>query len=159
MNLSLKSLLTQKLKGAERVVVLGVGSELRGDDVAGPLVLEELQKKKHPKLQLIDGGTAPENFTGEIKKKQPTHLVIVDAADLGSTPGTIRLIELGEIRGMSFSTHALPLKVMIDFILQDHQCEVVVAAIQPKSLKFGAQPCAEVKDAAAILAHALLSAL
>ena len=63
--------LKPELKGASKIVVLGVGSELRGDDIAGILAAENLKGKTSDKLQVLIGGTAPENLTGEIKKLKP----------------------------------------------------------------------------------------
>jgi len=148
-----------KLNSASLVLVLGVGSDLRGDDAAGLLVVEELSKFQHPKLKVLSGGSAPENLTGEIKRLKPSHLVIVDAAAIGRPPGEIRLLTPDQIGGISFSTHALPLKVMIGFILEDHPCEVLIIAIQPKHLSFGAEVSQEVKEAAKITAEAIYSAL
>lgn len=137
-----------KLKDAAKVVLLAVGSELRGDDAAGLLVAEELQKHQIPNLDILIGGTAPENLTGEIKRLKPSHLVIVDAAEMNEPPGTIKLVSPEEIGGFSFSTHSLPLKVMIDFIQRDWPCEVLIIAIQPANLSFGAQVSDAVRRAA-----------
>lgn len=150
----LKAELSQRLKGAEKIVVLGVGSELRGDDAAGTLVAEQL---KGSKLQVIIGGTAPENFTGEIKRLKPSHLIIIDAAEMHCPPGTLKLVGLDEIGGYSFSTHALPLKVMADFILNEITCAILVIAIQPKTLEFGAALSPEVKSAIALVGDMILS--
>jgi hydrogenase 3 maturation protease len=150
----LKADLSQRLRGAKKIVVLGVGSELRGDDAAGLLVADRL---KGSKLNVISGGTAPENFTGEIKKLKPSHLIIVDAAQIKSPPGTIKLINLEEIGGYSFSTHALPLKVLAEFILNAITCDIIIIAIQPRTLEFGAAPSPEVEAAAKLIGDVILS--
>ncbi|HVN67042.1 MAG TPA: hydrogenase maturation peptidase HycI [Candidatus Sulfotelmatobacter sp.] len=154
---NLQQTLKSRLHNATAVVLLGVGSELRGDDAAGLLVAEQLSSLKLPNLQVLIGGTAPENLTGEIKRLKPSHLLIVDAADLKEVPGTIKLLAPDEIGGFSFSTHALPLKVMIDFILADHQCEVIIIAIQPKDVNFGAPVAPAVQKAIGELSDALRS--
>ena len=92
---SLTTELKNRLKAAKRIAVLGVGSELRGDDVAGMLVAGAVQKKSK-KIRVFLGATAPENLTGEIIKFKPTHLIIVDTADIKEKPGTI----LFEIAGV-----------------------------------------------------------
>lgn len=153
----LKAELTSRLKGATRVVLLGVGSDLRGDDAAGMLVAEKLQNA--PNLTILLGGTAPENLTGEIKKLKPSHLLIVDAAEMKAEPGTVKLLTPEEIGGFSFSTHALPLKVMIDFILADWQCAVTMIAIQPADTHFGAPIHPAVKQAAGQVAGCLKAAI
>ena len=90
--------LKQKLNNARRVAVLGVGSELRGDDIAGLLAAQQIEKTITeqtilPEVRVFIGETAPENLTGEIKKFQPTHLIIIDAADLNKEPGHIEIME------------------------------------------------------------------
>jgi hydrogenase 3 maturation protease len=152
---SFQKALTNRLHKAASIVLLGVGSELRGDDAAGLLVAEKV-KSQRSKVKVLLGGTAPENLTGEIKRLKPSHLLIVDAADFKAEPGAIKLLDPREIGGFSFSTHSLPLKVMIDFILADHQCEVVIVAIQPADVNFGAPLSPAVKQACAAAAQAIL---
>jgi hydrogenase 3 maturation protease len=147
------------LAGAARVVVLGVGSDLKGDDIAGLLVTRQLAAANHPKLHVLIGGTAPENLTGEIKKLKPSHLLIVDAADLKAAPGTVQLLTPDRIGGYSFSTHALPLKVLVDFINQDHPCTTLIIAIQPQALGFGQKCSRAVEQAAEEVAQAILAAV
>ena len=123
--------------------MLGVGSELRGDDIAGILVLESLKKSKKKlrrevKLKVFEGSTAPENLTGEIITFKPTHLIIVDTADIGEKPGVVLLLRADEVgRGVSFSTHKIPPKILIDYFAHSLKCEIVVIGIQPKSIGFG----------------------
>jgi hydrogenase 3 maturation protease len=145
--------LQQKLENAVRVVVLGVGSELRGDDIAGILAAGQIEKicLNKPTLShihVIIGETAPENFTGEIKKIQPTHLVVIDSADFGGKAGQIAVIEPGNIGGVTFCTHSLPMKVMTDYLLGFFQYEVIFIGIQPKTLEAGVSPSKEIRQAA-----------
>jgi hydrogenase 3 maturation protease len=142
---NLKTTLKQKLKDAKRIVVLGIGSELRADDVAGILIAEELKKIKNSKLKVVLGFTAPENFTGEIIKFKPTHIIIVDSVDIDQKPGYILLINPDEVGGISFSTHMLPVKMMVDYLLASLECEIIIVGIQPKILLFGEAVSKEVK--------------
>ena len=158
------TILRQKLKNAERVVILGVGSDLRSDDIAGLLTAKQIKKnirgtKKLPKVKVLLGATAPENLTGEIKKYRPTHLIIIDSADLGSSPGKIAVMSPSNIGGTSFCTHSLPLKVMADYLLESLRCEIIVIGIQPKNLTVGASPSKKILDAAESLAAAITSLL
>ncbi|MBN1823933.1 MAG: hydrogenase maturation peptidase HycI [Endomicrobiales bacterium] len=158
--LNLSKILKKNLNNREGVVVLGVGSELRGDDVAGMLAAELISKKsKNRSLKVILGGTAPENFTGEIKKLSPSHLIMIDAADTGAKPGTISIIDSETVGGISFSTHMMPLKVMVDYIRESINCSVLIIGIQPKNIKFGAKVSREIKTSATQIAEAVLSAL
>ncbi|HTY12980.1 MAG TPA: hydrogenase maturation peptidase HycI [Candidatus Omnitrophota bacterium] len=135
-----------------------MGSDLRGDDAAGMLLAQKIEEAC-PYVKVIYGGTAPENFTGEIKKAKPDLLVIADSAEMNEPPGTVRLITPEEVGGYTFSTHALPLKVMIDFIRHDITCEVEIIAIQPATLKFGDPVSPAVADAVDELAEEIRDSL
>ena len=142
---NLKTQLKKKLKDAKKIAVLGIGSELRADDGAGLLVAEELKKIKNLKLKVFLGSTAPENFTGEIIKHKPTHIIIIDSVDTDQKPGFILLISPEEVGGISFSTHMLPIKMMVDYLLASLKCEIIIIGIQPKILTFGEIMSEEVK--------------
>jgi hydrogenase 3 maturation protease len=144
---NLKISLKKKLKSAEKIAVLGIGSALRSDDAAGLLVAEEIKKIKIPKLKVFFGSTAPENLTGEIIKYKPTHIIIVDCVDTDQKPGSILLINPQEVDGISFSTHMLPVKMIVDYFLESLKCEIIIIGIQPKSLEFGETVSEEVKKA------------
>jgi hydrogenase 3 maturation protease len=149
---TLETTLKRKLENARRVAVLGVGSELRGDDVAGVLAAQHIEKiiaRKNtpPEIRVFIGETAPENLTGEIKKFQPTHLIIIDAADFNKKPGHIEIMNPDTIAGASFCTHSLPIKVLTDYLLQSFKFEAITIGIQPKTLTFGSKPSKPVADA------------
>jgi hydrogenase 3 maturation protease len=157
-------ILKQRLSNAQRVAVLGVGSELRGDDIAGLLVAHQIEKSTkgksiRPQLQVLIGETAPENLTGEIKKFRPTHLIIIDAAEFNKEPGHIEIFEPATIGGASFCTHSLPLKVIIGYLLESFKFEAILIGIQPKTLTFGAQPTKEVVAAAKNIAKIITKLL
>ncbi|HNX91253.1 MAG TPA: hydrogenase maturation protease, partial [Candidatus Omnitrophota bacterium] len=122
---------------------------LRGDDIAGVLASKYIEKiakaEKKKNIKVVYGCTAPESVTGEIKKNKPTHLVIIDAADMGAKPGVAGLIEAKDVTGASFSTHMLPLKIFLQYLSLFLKCEVVIIGIQPKSLSFG-KPCSAIVD-------------
>jgi hydrogenase 3 maturation protease len=133
---------------------------LRGDDAVGLKVGEELKKlTTSPKLHILDGGTAPENMTGVIKRLKPSHLVIIDAAEMKKKPGEIRLIDYQTVGGYSFSSHTLPIKVMIDFLLADIDPQVLIIGIQPANIHFGAAMSPAVLASAESVAEAIAGAL
>lgn len=155
----LAAVLKQKLNGAQRIAVLGIGSDLRGDDTAGILTAEQINKSKlSPKIKVLIGATAPENLTSEIKQFNPSHLIIIDAADTNAPPGQITIIDPDKIGGTSFCTHSLPIKVMIDYLLQSlNELRVIAIGIQPKSIIAGTEVSKEVKQAAKKLAEIIAS--
>ncbi|MDD5679728.1 MAG: hydrogenase maturation peptidase HycI [Candidatus Omnitrophica bacterium] len=166
---NLKKELKSKLSGAARVAILGIGSQLKGDDAAGILIADGLRKSlapagdgKNPKRTeagIFIGGTAPENITGEIKRFSPSHLIIIDAADMDGVPGEIRLIDPEHIGGISFSTHNLPANMLIEYLKQFLKCEVIIIGIQPKSIEFGKELSAEMTKSAKLLSDMLLDVL
>lgn len=148
----LKSELKNKLRGAKRIAILGVGSDLRADDAAGMLVAQSLKLKAQNKnVKVFSGGIAPENFTGAIKKIKPTHIIIIDCADMKKEPGAILLIDPNRVSGVSFSTHTLPLNILADYLIKDIGCEVIIIGIQPKSIEFNGCVSKEIAQAVKIL--------
>ncbi len=164
---NLKKELKNKLSGASKVAVLGIGSQLKCDDAGGILAAEALRQSsasggkspEKPDVGIFVGGTAPENITSEIKRFNPSHLIILDAADMGAKAGEIKLIDPENIGGISFSTHNLPATMLIEYLKQFLKCEVIIIGIQPKSLEFGKGPSAEMKTAAETVAALILDIL
>jgi hydrogenase 3 maturation protease len=155
----LNEYLPEALKGVKRLAVLGVGSVLRGDDAAGTQVIENLAAArtpaKYPAVRLYAGETAPENFSGKIAAFRPTHLLIVDAADLGQAPGTIMDINPTEVGGPGFCSHLLPLKVMTDYLVSETGTAVVLLGIQYKDIGFDAPMTPEVREAVSEICETL----
>jgi len=133
----LKRQIKERLVEGQKVAVVGVGAELRRDDFVGVRAAEEINKLSHPLLKGFAGYTAPENITGEIANFAPALVVFVDAAELGLAAGMARLIDRHEMEGVSFSTHTLPLKLIMDYLQQTIGCELLVLGVQPKDTSFG----------------------
>lgn len=137
---ALKKVLQNKLKDAERIAILGIGSEVRGDDAAGMVVARRLEghikDKKIKYLKVFLGATAPENLTGEIKRFKPTHLLMIDAVDINQKAGAVRVIDSYVELGASFSTHKMPIHIMKDYLYQSIGCKSIIIGIQPESLAF-----------------------
>jgi hydrogenase 3 maturation protease len=160
----LPALLRSRLREARRTVVLAIGSHLRGDDVAGLLVAAALTRRlgsRRPRrLRIVLGDTAPENATGELRRYAPTHLVVVDCADLGDRPGVTRLVGPEELRETRpATTHQVPLAALLGYLQEALHCETVIVGIQPGDIRLGAPPSAPVRRSAGRLATLLLDAL
>lgn len=137
--------LKRLLDNAEKIAVLGIGSDLVADDAAGILVAKALEKHQGRKLKVFLGYSAPENLTGEIIKFKPSHIVIVDSADFKKEAGYTAIIDLKDIGGTSFSTHRLPTKIIADYLVQSCGAKIVIIGIQPKTLDFGRPPSMLIK--------------
>ncbi len=162
---SLKTLLGERLSGERRVAVLGIGSELRADDGAGMLVIEMLDKPPvskicSSKLRAFAGATAPENLTGEIRRFKPSHVVMVDTAEMGEKPGTILLLKPELLGGRAtFSTHTMPAEILSNYFRKSIKCSITVIGIQPKSIEFGRSMSKSVRGAAKEVADAIKGAV
>jgi hydrogenase 3 maturation protease len=115
------------------IVVLGVGNSLRGDDGVGPVVAEIIVNLKLSEVIAYNCGMTPENFTGVVRRARPELLVIVDAAEMGLTAGSIRRIPAERIRDTAIGTHMLALSHLVRF-LTDVVDQVVFVGVQPACL-------------------------
>ena len=109
---------------------------MRGDDGLGSLLARKLMNmlKDNQYVKVYDGGTVPENFTGAIKRDNPSHIIVIDAVEMNEKPGNIRLIAKNEIANYSISTHALPLSFLIRYLESASGAQIVLLGIQPKNL-------------------------
>ena len=124
-------------------LVLGVGNTLLRDEGAGIHVIQYLQRQQPmpPDVTCLDGGTL--SFTLLAPLAAATHLIVVDAAELGAQPGTVHTFVdtamdtfLGS-RGRS--GHAVGLKDLLDILrLTDSlPCRRALVGIQPQILAWG----------------------
>ena len=121
-----------------RTCLIGIGSDLRGDDSAGLMVARQLLKHPHAEnLLIIEGGPAPENVTGQIRAFHPDNVILIDAAHMDEPPGTVQWIPLDSIDGMSASSHSLPLSMLASYLTAEIGCEVTVLGIQPVQNEIG----------------------
>jgi hydrogenase 3 maturation protease len=137
------------------VVVLGVGSTLRGDDAVGVLVARALMERPGRGVTAIDAGPAPENAAAAIRRLAPAHLVIVDCALLGLPPGAARVVDEAEVDGASFSTHGLPLSMLAGYLRAQVGCAVTFVGIQPGSMAEGEGVSPEAAAGVRMVADAL----
>lgn len=71
-----------------KILVLGIGNTLLSDEGVGVHVVRSLQTMGLPEeVELLDGGTLSFTLAGPIEEAEA--LVVVDAAQLNSAPGTV----------------------------------------------------------------------
>jgi hydrogenase 3 maturation protease len=142
--------------------VVGIGHELRGDDAAGIAVARALRPRvaAHEQVLVIDAGPAPENFTGPLRRFDPDLVLLVDAAQMNETAGTVRWLACRETAGLSASTHTLPPYVLAGYLTAELGCEVALLGIQPgNACLVGAPLSTAVRKAVSAVAQALAEAL
>jgi hydrogenase 3 maturation protease len=135
----------EMLRGS-RTLIIGIGSVIRGDDAAGPLICERLKSLKLG-ADIIDTGTVPENYIQPIIRKAPENLLIVDATDLDAPPGTVIVFPSDKLSSHAFSTHTLSPRFFVDMIKKEIDVEVYLLGIQPEHLELGQPPSDAVNKA------------
>lgn len=134
-----------------RTCLIGIGSDLRGDDSVGVIVVRRLLADQSlnnaPNLLILEGGSAPENLTGKLRTFRPDVVLFIDAAHLDESPGTIQPIPLDDIDGMSASSHSLPLSMLARYITSEFGSQVIVLGIQPAQNEFDTDLSAPVSAA------------
>ncbi len=82
-----------------RVVIVGCGNLLRGDDGVGPVLIRELFDSGLPEdVTLVDGGTAGMDVA--FKMRGAIEAILIDASSTGSPPGTIFKIPGEEVENL-----------------------------------------------------------
>ena len=148
--------LKEKLKG--KVVIVGIGNILRGDDGAGPELIKSLKfkvrssEKNHElstpnhQLCLIDTGSVPENFLQKIVGERPDVILLVDTINLGKPAGSVEIIKAENLKEESFSTHNASLKLTIAYLKKETGTDLFLLGLQPKNIGFGQKISPEVEE-------------
>jgi hydrogenase 3 maturation protease len=128
-------------------LVITVGNEMMGDDGAGPLLARLLEKNRIPGWEVIDGGSAPENYFHQVRDMKPEVVVVVDACEMNLEAGSVRLISESDIADeFILSTHRLPLSFFIS-ALKELVPKVYFVGIQPSIVAFGLPISPEIRQA------------
>lgn len=90
-----------------------------------------------PALLIVEGGPAPENCTGLIRRFQPDLVILVDSAHMEEAAGTIRWLDWKDTTGLSFSTHSLPPYMFAQYLTSECHCAVALVGIQPQHTTMG----------------------
>jgi len=148
--------LSSWIKGAKKVVVVGVGNPLRKDDSVGGYIAKKLKEALCSKtVDIIECETVPENYLGVIERLKPSHILVIDAATAGLEPGGFFLTELSEVRGLAISSHNIPLSVFAEYVKRTTGAKVVLLGIQPEKIELGGGLTGKVKETA----HEIVSIL
>ncbi|MFH1621590.1 MAG: hydrogenase maturation peptidase HycI [Candidatus Omnitrophota bacterium] len=140
---NLKKELSEILSG--KVVIVGIGNQLKSDDGFGPSLISRIQNKIN--TVCLDTGLSPENYIGKLIKLNPDVIIFVDAVSMDEPPGTVKLIPHDQIPIYGFSTHNMSPKLMIENIKNQINTEVFMLGVQPKNLEFGENISQEINNA------------
>ena len=126
----------KKLKGAKKVVLIGIGEEKLSDDGVGPYIISEFLEYSNEKILFINAGIDPMSRIDEVVNFQASHLILIDTCTLNKPPGTVALIERENIRdSVPISSHTIPIHIVVDLLLEKiPQLNFYIIGIVPKSL-------------------------
>ena len=115
------------------MIILGIGNELKYDDGVGPFIISELNKLNlNENVLLINAQTVPENFTGKIRKENPSHIILIDACLMGLNPGDYKIVNEDDFANIGISTHSMSLSYFVKFLNQDN---ILFIGIEPELLE------------------------
>ncbi len=138
------------LNGCEKLIILGIGNELKCDDGIGPFIINKLKMEniENDKLLLINAETVPENFTGKIKKENPTHIMLIDACLMDSNPGEIKIVDSQDFANIGISTHSMSLSYFVKYLQQGNDFKIIFVGIEPESMDYSDKPTEVVEKSA-----------
>lgn len=131
------------LKG--KVVIVGIGNTLKGDDAFGPLLADMLNGKTN--ALTINAGSAPENYTGKILKENPDTVLLVDAVHLEKQAGQYEILEREDILKSGFTTHDLSPRMFMDYLEKRTKAKIYMLGVQPEKISLGDEMSEPVKRA------------
>lgn len=137
-----------------KILVLGIGNTLLSDEGVGVHVVRALEERlgEDDGITLLDGGTLSFTLAGPIESCDA--LVVADAAQLKSVPGTIEVFQGDAMDGFlagnrKSSVHEVSLiDLMAIARLSGHwPARRALVAIQPEVVDWGETPTVRVGDA------------
>jgi len=134
--------LTDILEEANRLLFIGVGNVLKSDDGVGVIISRHIIER--PEVRALTVEVSIENYIGKINSMEPGEIVIIDCMELGSEPGTFRLLTLDKVEDITFNTHNISLSRLGDFF----NYPTYVLGIQPQNIAFGDELSPPVLEAA-----------
>lgn len=124
-----------------RVLILGCGNVLFGDDGFGPAVIDHLTENYAlpDDVCALDVGTGVRDLlcTVALSPIRPRRAVVVDAVDIGCDPGQMVVAPIEKVvaaRASSFSLHELPTTSLLRDLKECCQVNILLVAVQPESI-------------------------
>ena len=125
----------EALVGGRKVVLMGVGNELRGDDGIGVLLAECLVGRAGPPVFVTFD--LPEDYAVTVSDLRPEVVLVLDAADFGGEPGQARIFRAQDIPPTPGVTHRPSLEMLARFLELDAGAETWVLGVQPDMTRVG----------------------
>ena len=116
------------------LLLLGMGSELHGDDAWAFHLVSFFKKRRIPGLHVLWGSTAPENFLPAIARLNPKAVIICDAGTIPASPGEYALVREENLPEEPLFSHRIPLKKIGEMVRERTGAPVHFLILRPLSL-------------------------
>lgn len=145
-----------------RILIVGVGNLLLGDEGVGIHAVRELEKRSLPPyVDVVDGGTAGLNLLDLLISHE--RVIIIDAVDGGAQPGTVfrfspeEIVE--DVERLPLSLHQMEVLNVLQLAtyLGQPLPPIVVYGIQPETMDWSTELSATLRSRLEELLHAVLN--
>ena len=143
------------------IAILGLGNLMRTDDAAGMLILDRIAADgRFPgDIKIIAGGTLGLDLLHDLR--DVTHLIAIDAVDIGAAPGTLSRFDDESMADLptSKSVHLLGFSDLINVLLLMEAApqQTVLLGVQPDYTGWGTTLTPKVAAAQTALLEMALS--
>jgi len=125
----------------KRVLILGCGNMLFGDDGFGPEAVEYIEKKCQipDDVYVMDVGTGASKvlLTLALSEMRPEKIIILDSVDVKRNPGELFEIPIEELlksKAIDFSTHLFPMTNLLKELRNTCSVNITILACQVKRI-------------------------
>jgi len=125
----------------KRVLILGCGNVLFGDDGFGPATVEYMQKNcvVPSDMHVMDVGTGASRilFTLAVTEEKPEKIIILDAVDLKRKPGEvfeIAIEDLPESKVRDLTFHLFPTTTLLKELQDKRSIDIIILACQVEKM-------------------------
>ncbi len=136
---------------SKKIVVVGVGNILMGDEGIGVVLVNLLEKNKYTeKIDFIDAGTSFFNVVSSLRNYDK--VIIIDTVYGGKAPGTLYRFEINDIEetginGMlSLHDFGVMQSIKLEKLVGGFPEDIVFFGIEPKSIDLSMELSDEVQE-------------
>ncbi len=130
----LRAELVENIAG-HKIMILGVGKEMRGDDALGPILARRIDGRVA--ATVLDVQDVPENYAVKTSDAGAEVALILDAAQMHLPVGSARLLVAADLPPVPGVSHRPSLEMFAAFVRLDGGVETFVLGIQPDMARVG----------------------
>lgn len=148
----------ENLRGTGKILIMGIGNLLLGDDGIGVHALHKLETCRLPDdVELLDVGTAFIDAVSHVEGVM--HLIILDAVQGGGPPGSVYRIEVNpdEHTRESISLHGISIINILKFARSGMPESITILGVEPAVIDWSMDLSDSVETAKPLLIDAVLN--